>query len=80
MSRVLRKISGMNRDNMIGGWKKLHNKELHNFYSLPSIIIMFYMRRIRWVQHVAQNEVEEQCIKETGRKAKKNGTTKNTKM
>jgi hypothetical protein len=33
-------IFGPKRDDLIGGWNKLHNKELHNFYSLPNIIRM----------------------------------------
>jgi hypothetical protein len=34
---------------MTGGWRKLHNEELHNFYSLPDIIRMKKSRKIRWV-------------------------------
>jgi hypothetical protein len=36
--RVLRRIFGPKRDEATGGWRKLHNEELHNLYSLPSII------------------------------------------
>jgi hypothetical protein len=36
-NRVLR-IFGPKRDEVTGGWRKLHNEELHNFYSWPSII------------------------------------------
>jgi hypothetical protein len=36
--RVLRRIFGSKRDEMVGGWRKLHNEELHNFYSSPHII------------------------------------------
>jgi hypothetical protein len=39
---------------MTGYWGKLHNKELHNLYSSPSIIRMIKSRRIRWVGHVAR--------------------------
>jgi hypothetical protein len=35
---VLRRIFGPNRDRVTGGWRKLHNEELHNLYSSPSII------------------------------------------
>jgi hypothetical protein len=35
-----------------GGWRKLHNEELHNLYSSPSIIRMIKSRRTRWVGHV----------------------------
>jgi hypothetical protein len=37
-NRVLRRIFGTKRDGVTGGWRKLHNKELHNLYSSPSII------------------------------------------
>jgi hypothetical protein len=37
-NRVLRAISGPIRDAIIGGWGKLHNKELNNLYSSPYII------------------------------------------
>jgi hypothetical protein len=47
-NRVLRRIFGSKRDEVMGGWRKLHNVELHDFYSLPSIIRMIKSRRIRW--------------------------------
>jgi hypothetical protein len=37
-NRVLRRIFELKRDEVVGNWRKLHNKELHNLYSLPSII------------------------------------------
>jgi hypothetical protein len=37
-NRVLRRRFGPNRDDVIGGWRKLHNEEPHNMYSSPSII------------------------------------------
>jgi hypothetical protein len=37
-----------------GGWRKLHNEELHNLYSSPSIIRMIKSRRMRWAEHVAR--------------------------
>jgi hypothetical protein len=36
-----------------GGWRKLHNEELHNLYSSPSIIRMIKSGRMRWAIHVA---------------------------
>jgi hypothetical protein len=50
-NRVLR-IFGPRRDEVIEGWRKLHNYELHNFYSSPSIIRMIKSRRMRWTGHV----------------------------
>jgi hypothetical protein len=52
-NRVLRRICGPKRDEVTGGWRKLHIKELHNLYSLPSVIRMIKSRRMRWTGHVA---------------------------
>jgi hypothetical protein len=35
-----------------GGWRKLHNEELHNLYSSPSIIRMIKSKRMRWAGNV----------------------------
>jgi hypothetical protein len=53
-NRVLRRIFGPKRDEVTGGWRKLHNEELHNLYSSPSIIRMIKSRRMRWAGHVAR--------------------------
>jgi hypothetical protein len=37
-----------------GGWKKLHNEELRNLYSSPSIIRIIKLRRMRWAGHVTR--------------------------
>jgi hypothetical protein len=42
------------RDEVTGGWRTLHNEELHNIYSSPSIIRMIKSRRMRWAGHVAR--------------------------
>jgi hypothetical protein len=47
VNRVLRRIFGMKRDEVIEGWRKLHDKELHNLYSSPSITRMIKSRRMR---------------------------------
>jgi hypothetical protein len=39
-----------------GGWRKLHNEELHNLYSSPSIIRIIKSRRMRWSWHAARME------------------------
>jgi hypothetical protein len=39
---------------MTGGWRKLHNEELHNLYSSPTILRMIKSRRMRWTGHVAR--------------------------
>jgi hypothetical protein len=47
-------IFELKRDEMSGGWRKLHNKELHDLYSLPCIIRIIKLRRMRWAGHVAR--------------------------
>jgi hypothetical protein len=61
-NRVLRKICGLKRDEVTGGWGKLHNEELHNLYSLLSVIRIIKTRRMRWVGHVAQMGIRGMCI------------------
>jgi hypothetical protein len=51
---VLRRIFGLKRDEVTGGWKKLHCEELHNLYSSSSIIRMMKSRRMKWNGHVAR--------------------------
>jgi hypothetical protein len=53
-NRVLRRIFGPKRDEQTGGWRNLHNEELHNLYSSPSIIRIIKSRRMKWVEHVAR--------------------------
>jgi hypothetical protein len=51
---VLMRIFGSKRDEIVGGWRKLHNVELHNLYFSPSIIRMIKSKRMRWAGHVAR--------------------------
>jgi hypothetical protein len=46
-NRVLRRIFGPRRDEVMRGWRTLRNEELHDFYSLPSIITIIKSRRMR---------------------------------
>jgi hypothetical protein len=50
-NRVLRRIFGPKRDEVTGGWRKLHSEELHGLYSSPSIVRVIKARRIRWAGH-----------------------------
>jgi hypothetical protein len=47
-------ISNINVHEVTGGWRKLHNEELHNLYSSPSIIRVIKSRRMRWAEHAAR--------------------------
>jgi hypothetical protein len=49
-NRVLRRIFRPKRDGVTGGWRKLHNEELHNLYSSPSIIRIIKSKRMRWAR------------------------------
>jgi hypothetical protein len=52
-NRVLR-IFGPKRDEETRDWRKLHDEELHDLYSFPSIFRIIKSRRMRWVEHVAR--------------------------
>jgi hypothetical protein len=62
-NRVLSGIFGPKRDEVTGGWRKLHNEELHDLYSSPSIIRMIKSSRMRWAGHVARiGEKRNACM------------------
>ena len=51
---MLRRVFGPKRDELTGEWRKLHNEELNDLYSLPNIVRVVKSRRIRWAGHVAR--------------------------
>jgi hypothetical protein len=53
-NRVLWRIFGPKRDEVMGEWRKLHNEELHNLYSSPDRIRQVKSRQMRWAGHVAR--------------------------
>jgi hypothetical protein len=64
---LLGTVFGPKRDEIIGDWRKLHNEDLHNFYSLPCNIRMVKRRKMKWARYVARMGVE--YIKSIGIKA-----------
>ena len=52
--RVLRRVFGPKRDEVTGEWRKLHNEELSDMYSLPNILWLVKSKRMRWAGHVAR--------------------------
>jgi hypothetical protein len=52
-NRVLRRVFGPKRDEVTGEWRKLHNEEMNDLYSLPNIFHVVKLRRMRWAGHVA---------------------------
>ena len=53
-NRMLRRVFGPKRDEVTGEWRKLHNKELSDLYSLANIVRVVKSRRMRWAGHVAR--------------------------
>jgi len=51
---VLRRVFGPKRDEVTGEWRKLHNEELGDLYSLPNIVRVVKSRRMRRAGHVAR--------------------------
>ena len=51
---VLRRIFGPRKDEVTGEWRRLHNEELNDLYSLPNIVRVIKLRRMRWAGHVAR--------------------------
>ena len=53
-NRVLRRILRSKREKVTGEWTKLHNYEVNDLYSTPSIVRVMKARRMRWAGHLAR--------------------------
>jgi hypothetical protein len=60
--RLLRRISGLKRDEITGGWRKLHNEELRKIYSSPNIIIMTNSWMTQWSGVCSTHGGEQECM------------------
>jgi hypothetical protein len=74
---VLNRIFASKMDQVTGGWRKPHNKELHDLYFSSSIIGIMKSRGMRWEGHVAQMGRKRRLI-DYGGKARGKGTTART--
>jgi len=48
---LLRGTFGPRREEVGGGWRRLHNEELHSLYASPNVIRVIKSRRRRWAEH-----------------------------
>jgi hypothetical protein len=53
-NRVLRRIFGHKREEMAGGWRRLHSEEFHNLHTSPNTIRVIKSRRMRWTGYVVR--------------------------
>ena len=60
---VLRRIFRPRRDEVMGEWRRLHNKELNNLYSSSNIVQVIKSRRMRWAGHVARMGEEREAYR-----------------
>jgi hypothetical protein len=71
-NRALRRIFGPKRDEVTGGWRKLHNEELCGLYSLPSIIRIIKPGRMSWARHVTRMWEQRNAYRSLVVKAERN--------
>ena len=60
-NKVLRRVFGPKMDEVRGEWRKLHNEELSDLYSLPNIVRVVKSRIMRWAGHVVRMG-EGRCV------------------
>jgi hypothetical protein len=70
-NRVLKRIFGPNRQEVVGSWRRLHNEELYNLHASPNIIRVIKSKK-RWVRHVAHmGKMRNACKLLVGKRAGK---------
>jgi hypothetical protein len=53
-NRVLRRIFGSKREEGAGGWRRLHNEDVHNLHASPNMNRAIKSRKMRWEEDVAR--------------------------
>jgi hypothetical protein len=78
-NKVLRRMFGRKRDEVTREWRKLHNEELHDLYSSPSITRIIKARRMRCEGYVARIGEKRNAYRLFGGKARGKEATRKTK-
>jgi hypothetical protein len=51
---VLWRVFGAKREEVVGGWRRMHSEDLHDLLASSNIIRVIKSRRMRWARHVAR--------------------------
>jgi hypothetical protein len=51
---MLRRLFGHRREEVVGGWRRLHNEELHNLHTASKVLHVIISRTTRWAGRVAR--------------------------
>jgi hypothetical protein len=51
------------REEVAGGWRRLHDEEVHLLYALPVVVRTIKSRGMRWAGHEARmGQTDEKCV------------------
>jgi hypothetical protein len=68
VNKVVRKIFGPRKEQERGGWRNMHNEEIHDIYSSPNIIRMVKMENYEICGACSTHGIEDKLIRIAGRK------------
>jgi 23S rRNA A2030 N6-methylase RlmJ len=74
---VLRRMFGLQKEEVAGGWRTLHNEELHNLCGSPNIIRQIKSTRMR-LETCSTHGRDEKCIQNFGQKTRRKKSTRKT--
>jgi hypothetical protein len=77
---ALRSIPGPEKEEIMGGWRQLHNEELRNLYTSPHITRRVKLKKDGMGSTYSKHESDENCIQDSNRKTCREKTTLNTQV